>query len=125
MQQRLKITVLMDQTTITRAAKREHRMKARYNKRQKLDETVQESLESDLQQPFECNEVIVENEQPEAIPEPFVPYVPAFHDMMTQSAYKKKYFLISQPNHTLWVLKRIISMRQFFRAPKTYVKIDG
>ena len=64
----------------------EHRMKARYNKRQKLDETVQESLESDLHQPFECNEVIVETEQPEATPEPFVPYVPAFQDMTTQKA---------------------------------------
>ena len=25
----------------------------------------------------------------------------------------------------LWVLKRTVSMRRFFRAPKTYVKIDG
>ena len=25
----------------------------------------------------------------------------------------------------LWVLKRIVSMRWFFWAPKTYVKIDG
>ena len=25
----------------------------------------------------------------------------------------------------LWVLKRTVSMRQFFWAPKTYVKIDG
>ena len=25
----------------------------------------------------------------------------------------------------LWVLKRAVSMRQFFWAPKTYVKIDG
>ena len=25
----------------------------------------------------------------------------------------------------LWVLKRTVSMRLFFWAPKTYVKIDG
>ena len=25
----------------------------------------------------------------------------------------------------LWVLKRTVSMRQFFWAPKTYAKIDG
>ena len=25
----------------------------------------------------------------------------------------------------LWVLKRTISMRRFFRAPKTYVQTDG
>ena len=25
----------------------------------------------------------------------------------------------------LWVLKRTVSMRRFFWAPKTYVKIDG
>ena len=61
-------------------------MKARYNKGQKLDETVKESLESDLHQPFECNEVIVENEQPDATPEPLVPYFPTFHAMTTQTA---------------------------------------
>ena len=27
--------------------------------------------------------------------------------------------------HMLWVLKRTISMKRFFWAPKTYVKIDG
>ena len=32
--------------------------------------------------------------------------------------------LISQPKHMLWVLKRTVSMRRFFRAPKTYVKIE-
>ena len=89
-------------------------MKAGYNKRQKLDETVQESLESDLDQPFECNEVIVETEQPEATPEPFVSCVPAFHDMMTQSAYQKKSFLFlnqivrcgHSKEHMFWVLKK-------------------
>ena len=30
------------------------------------------------------------------------------------SAYQKNYFLISQPKHMLWVLKRTISMRWFF-----------
>ena len=33
-------------------------------------------------------------------------------------------FLISEPKHMLWVLKRTVSMRQFFWAPKTYVKPD-
>ena len=32
---------------------------------------------------------------------------------------------ISLPKHMLWVLKRTVSMRQFFSAPKTYVKTDG
>ena len=35
---------------------------------------------------------------------------------------RKFSFLISQPKHMLWVLKRIVSMRRFFWA---YVKIDG
>ena len=34
-------------------------------------------------------------------------------------------FLISQPKHMLWVLKRTVSMRRFFRAPKTNAKTDG
>ena len=34
-------------------------------------------------------------------------------------------FLISQPKHILWVLKRKVSMRLFFLAPKTHVLIDG
>ena len=59
-------------------------MTARYNKRQNLDETVQESLEGDLHQTFECNEVRVKTEKPEATPEPFMPYILAFH-MMTDS----------------------------------------
>ena len=37
-----------------------------------------------------------------------------------QSAYHKTIFLISQPKHMLWVLKRTVSMRRFFCAPKTY-----
>ena len=31
-----------------------------------------------------------------------------------KSAYKKNNFLISQPKHMLWVLKRTVSMRRFF-----------
>ena len=65
--------------------KREHRMTARCNNRQKLDETVQESLEGDLHQPFQCNEVTVETEQSETTPEPFMLYIPAFHDDVTDS----------------------------------------
>ena len=34
-------------------------------------------------------------------------------------------FVVSQPKHMLGVLKRTISMRWFFWAPKTNVKIDG
>ena len=33
------------------------------------------------------------------------------------------HFLISQPKHMLWVLKRTVSIRRFFWAPKTYVTI--
>ena len=33
---------------------------------------------------------------------------------LVKSAYQKINFLISQPKHMLWVLKRIVSMRQFF-----------
>ena len=34
------------------------------------------------------------------------------------SAYLKIIFLISQPKHMLWVLKRTVSMRRFFEHPK-------
>ena len=33
---------------------------------------------------------------------------------LVKSAYQKNYFLISQPKHMLWVLKRTVSMRRFF-----------
>ena len=33
---------------------------------------------------------------------------------LVKSAYQKINFLISQPKHMLWVLKRTISMRRFF-----------
>ena len=38
---------------------------------------------------------------------------------------KKNNVLVSQIRHMLRVLKRTVSMRRFFRAPKTYVKTDG
>ena len=41
---------------------------------------------------------------------------------LVKSVYQKNNFLISQPKHMLWVLKRTVSMRLFFWAPKTYVK---
>ena len=44
---------------------------------------------------------------------------------LDKSAYQKINFLISHPKHMLWVLKRPVSMRLFFWAPKTYVKTDG
>ena len=42
-----------------------------------------------------------------------------------QDFSEKFSFLISQPKHMLWVIKRTASMRRFFWALKTYVKIDG
>ena len=39
--------------------------------------------------------------------------------------YQKKNFLIFQPKHILWVLKRTVSVKRFFWAPKTYAKIMG
>ena len=41
---------------------------------------------------------------------------------LVKSAYQKYNFLISQPKHMLLVLKRTVSMRRFFGAPKTYAK---
>ena len=39
----------------------------------------------------------------------------------TKECVTEKYFLcISEPKHMLEELKRTISMRRFFRAPKTY-----
>ena len=46
-----------------------------------------------------------------------------FQDL--KSVYQKNNFLISQPKHMLWVLKRTVSMRRFFWAPTTYVETDG
>ena len=44
---------------------------------------------------------------------------------LVKSAYQKNNFLISQPKHMLWVLKRTVSTRRFFGPPKTYAKING
>ena len=33
---------------------------------------------------------------------------------LDKSVYRKNNFLISQPKHMLWVLKRTVSMRRFF-----------
>ena len=38
-----------------------------------------------------------------------------------KSVLQKNNFLISQPKHMLWVLKRTVSMRRFFWAPKAYM----
>ena len=38
---------------------------------------------------------------------------------------RKINFLLSQPKHMLWVLKRTVSVRRFFWAAKKYVKTDG
>ena len=46
-------------------------------------------------------------------------------EALVKSAYQKFNFLISKPKHMLWVLKRTLSMRRFFWAPKTFVKTDG
>ena len=42
-----------------------------------------------------------------------------------KSGYQNIDFLISEPKHMLWVLKRTVSMRRFFCAPQTYVQTDG
>ena len=42
-----------------------------------------------------------------------------------KSVQLKIIFLISQPKHMLWVLKRTVLMRWFFRAPKTHGKTGG
>ena len=44
---------------------------------------------------------------------------------LDKSVYLIIKFLISQPKRMLWVLKRTVSMRRFFWAPKTNVKTDG
>ena len=47
---------------------------------------------------------------------PWTPFRPP-----DKSEYLKIIFLISQPKHMLWVLKRTVSMRRFFRLPTTHV----
>ena len=44
---------------------------------------------------------------------------------LDKRAWLKKQFLIPQPKHMLQVLKITVSMRPFFWAPETNVKIDG
>ena len=41
------------------------------------------------------------------------------------SVFQKINILISQSKHMLWALKRTVSMRHFFWAPKTYAKNYG
>ena len=40
---------------------------------------------------------------------------------LDKSVYRKIIYFISHPKHMLWVLKRTVSMRRFFWAPKTHV----
>ena len=40
---------------------------------------------------------------------------------LDKKVYLKIIFLISQTKHMLWVLKRTVSMRRIFWAPKTHV----
>ena len=42
-----------------------------------------------------------------------------------KSAYSKTIFFISHAKHMLWVLKRTVSMRQFFEHPKHMFKLMG
>ena len=58
---------------------------------------------------------------------PWPPYLePYYQDFsLIKSALQKNNFLISQPKHMLWVLKRTVSMRRFCWAPKTYAKKYG
>ena len=42
------------------------------------------------------------------------PQFSCLYRLLVKSAYQKINFLISQPNHMLWVLKRTVPMRRFF-----------
>ena len=53
------------------------------------------------------------------------PPVHLLYRTLDETAYQKKYFIISHSKHMLWVLKRTISMKWFFCTHKTYVKTDG
>ena len=44
---------------------------------------------------------------------------------LVKECVTEKYFSYFSTNHMLWVLKRTVSMRRFFWAPKTYVKLMG
>ena len=44
---------------------------------------------------------------------------------LSKSVYRKIHSLISQSNYMLWVLKRTVSMRRFFWAPKHMLKLMG
>ena len=48
-----------------------------------------------------------------------------FYRPPDKTVYLKINFLISQLKHMLWVLKRTVSMRRSFWAPKANVKTDG
>ena len=41
---------------------------------------------------------------------------------VVKNVYQNINFLISQPKHMLWVLKRRVSLSQLFGAPKTWVR---
>ena len=43
-----------------------------------------------------------------------LPNTEYFMQAFSKECVAEKYFLISQPKHMLWVLKRTVSMRQFF-----------
>ena len=60
-------------------------MEDRCSKRQKVEDSVQQDLEGSLNQSVDCIEVTVGNEEPEFIAEPFIPPVPVYHDMTTQT----------------------------------------
>ena len=75
---------------------------------------MQESLESDLHQPFECNEVSVKTEKPEATPEPFMSYILAFHDMMTQTA--------PQPMFSIENFRKDDKANHFYTGLESYLK---
>ena len=47
------------------------------------------------------------------------------HRPLAKSVYQKFNFLISKPKHMLWVLKRTVSMRRFFWAPKHMLRLMG
>ena len=89
-------------------------MTARCSKRQKFNKTVQESLEDELHQPVECSEVTVETEPPEFTAETFTQYVPAFHEIMTQTA--------PQPMFSVENLMKDDKAIHFYTGLESYLK---
>ena len=51
--------------------------------------------------------------------------IPNIRPLVKECLPKKIIFLFLNKNIMLWVLKRTVSLRRFFSAPKTYIQTDG